>query len=477
MFELIDHFGPQAVIKVIGIGGAGGNALEHIIKGNVEGLDFININTDAQVLKCSIADTTLQIGESLTKGLGAGADPSIGKQAAIEDRERIAEVIDGADIVIITAGMGGGTGSGATPVVANLAREKGILTVGVVTKPFNFEGRKRTVLALTAIEKLKKHVDTLIVIPNQKVLEHMGGDASMIDAFTEANQVVLNAVQGITDLITRPGMINVDYADVCAAMSEMGMALMGSATATGSNRAIEAAQNALLSPLLEGANIHGAAGVIVNITAGADLTLGEFSKIGDLIYETAGEDAVVIIGSAVDPNAQGDLRVTVVFTGLEAVQEESEEIVRYRQTSFLSNAGSEISYEELEVPAFLRKQVEGEQLTNDQQEAWRRTIARATERGVKSTITKASVIKNWPKVKHSPPPRFFNADGSLRILANDDIDSEHIAYVIELLSKAYKGVGGDKLVIKGVSNAAPPRKNTEGIVQTNPNLHRKSIHG
>ncbi|MFT5260083.1 MAG: cell division protein FtsZ [Saprospiraceae bacterium] len=316
MFELVDTVGLQAVIKVIGVGGGGGNAVDHMMKDNIEGVDFINANTDAQVLERSTADTTLQLGDTLTKGLGAGADPSVGKQAAMEDRDRIAEAIEGADMLFITAGMGGGTGTGAAPVVAELAREKGILTVAVVTKPFHFEGKKRMALAEAGLEELKGHVDSLIIIPNQKVLEHMGSDASMIDAFAEANQVLLNAVQGISELITRPGMINVDFADVRTVMSEMGMAMMGSATASGANRAEEAARKAISSPLLEDTDLHGAGGLLVNITAGPDLTIGEFSKIGDMMQEFAGDDAVVVIGSAVDPDAQGDLRVTMVATGL-----------------------------------------------------------------------------------------------------------------------------------------------------------------
>ncbi len=327
MFELVDTVGLQAVIKVIGVGGGGGNAVDHMMKDNIEGVDFINANTDAQVLERSGADTTLQLGETLTKGLGAGADPEIGKQAAMEDRDRIAEAIEGADMLFITAGMGGGTGTGAAPVVAELAREKGILTVAVVTKPFSFEGKKRMLLAEQGLEELKGCVDSLITIPNQKVLEHMGSEASMIDAFAEANQVLLNAVQGISELITRPGMINVDFADVRTVMSEMGMAMMGSATASGANRAEEAARKAISSPLLEDTDLNGAGGLLVNITAGPDLTIGEFSKIGDLMQEFAGDDAVVVIGSAVDPQAQGDLRVTMVATGLgkEAAMAKAEE--------------------------------------------------------------------------------------------------------------------------------------------------------
>ncbi len=322
MFELLDSVGSQAVIKVIGVGGGGGNAVDHMMKTSIEGVDFINANTDAQVLDTSLADTTLQLGEALTKGLGAGADPEIGRQAAMEDRDRIAEAIDGADMIFITAGMGGGTGTGAAPVVAELAREKGILTVAVVTKPFQFEGSRRMKLAEEGIKELQKQVDSLITIPNQRVLEHMGGDATMVAAFAEANQVLQNAVQGISELITRPGMINVDFADVKTVMSEMGMAMMGSASAVGANRAEEAAQKAISSPLLDETDLHGAKGLLVNITAGPDLTIGEFSKIGEMMHEFAGIDAVVVVGSAVDETMQGELRVTMVATGLGDDEEE-----------------------------------------------------------------------------------------------------------------------------------------------------------
>ena len=240
----------------------------------------------------------------------------------MEDRDRIAEAIDGADMVFITAGMGGGTGTGAAPVVAELAREKGILTVAIVTKPFSFEGKRRMKLAEEGLEELKHQVDSLITIPNQRVLEHMGGDATMIDAFSEANQVLQNAVQGIAELITRPGMINVDFADVRTVMSEMGMAMMGSGTAVGANRAEEAAEKAISSPLLDDMDLHGAKGLLINITSGPDLTIGEFSKIGEMMHEFAGEDAIVVVGSAIDPEMQGELRVTMVATGLGAEEQE-----------------------------------------------------------------------------------------------------------------------------------------------------------
>ena len=278
MFELIDNVPQNAVIKVVGVGGGGGNALQHMVVNNVEGVDFICANTDAQALKNVSARTVLQLGSAVTKGLGAGANPLIGREAAIEDRERIAEVLQGADMVFITAGMGGGTGTGAAPVVAEVAREMGILTVAVVTKPFPFEGRKRLQIAEEGIRELSQHVDSLITIPNEKLLTVLGKDASLLAAFSKANDVLLGAVQGIADLIMRPGMINVDFADVKTVMSEMGMAMMGTGHASGPNRAREAAEAAIRSPLLEDVNLMGARGILVNITAGPDLSLGEFNQ-------------------------------------------------------------------------------------------------------------------------------------------------------------------------------------------------------
>ncbi len=316
MFELVETIGQQAVIKVIGVGGGGGNAIEHMLQAELEGVGFINANTDAQTLNRSRAPTVLQIGENLTKGLGAGADPEIGRQAAIEDRDRIAEAIKGADMVFIAAGMGGGTGTGAVPVIAELAREMGMLTVAVVTRPFPFERAKRMKLAQEGIDELQDHVDSLIIIPNEKVLAVMGQSATLIDAFHKADEVLLNAVQGISELITRPGLINVDFADVRTVMSEMGMAMMGSATASGENRAVEAARMAISSPLLEDVDLHGAKGILVNITASPDMAIGEYEAVGTAIAEYAATDAHVVIGTAFDPAMQENLRVTMVATGL-----------------------------------------------------------------------------------------------------------------------------------------------------------------
>tara|TARA_B110000091_G_scaffold37144_1_gene39930 strand:- start:3596 stop:4753 length:1158 start_codon:yes stop_codon:yes gene_type:complete len=317
-FELIDTYTQNAVIKVIGVGGGGGNALEHMVVNEIEGVDFICANTDAQALRKSSATTQLQLGTDITKGLGAGANPDIGRQAALEDRERITEVISGADMIFITAGMGGGTGTGAAPVVAQVAKEMGILTVAVVTKPFPFEGTKRLKIASQGLDELSQHVDSLITIPNEKLLAVLGKDMSLLDAFKAANDVLLGAVQGIAELITREGMINVDFADVRTVMSEMGMAMMGTGKASGPNRAVEAAQHAVSSPLLEDVDLAGARGVLVNITAGLDMTIGEFEAVGNTVKEFASDDATVVVGTVIDPEMTDELKVTVVATGLGA---------------------------------------------------------------------------------------------------------------------------------------------------------------
>ncbi|MCG7897637.1 MAG: cell division protein FtsZ [Candidatus Thiodiazotropha lotti] len=316
MFELMDTHSQNAVIKVIGVGGGGGNAVNHMLTGEIEGVDFICANTDAQALRNSEVRTLLQLGSDITKGLGAGADPEIGRQAALEDRDRIEEALDGADMIFITAGMGGGTGTGAAPVVAQVAKDLGILTVAVVTKPFGFEGGKRMKIAEQGMEDLGKHVDSLITIPNEKLLAVLGKEMSLLNAFKSANDVLLHAVQGIAELITRPGLINVDFADVKTVMSEMGAAMMGSGEANGDNRAREAAERAIRSPLLEDVNLAGAKGILVNITAGLNLAIGEFDEVGTTIREFADEDATVVVGTVIDPDMQNDMRVTVVATGL-----------------------------------------------------------------------------------------------------------------------------------------------------------------
>jgi cell division protein FtsZ len=316
MFELVEKLAPNAVIKVIGVGGGGGNAVGHMVNSHVDGVDFVCANTDAQALKNSGAKLTLQLGGNVTKGLGAGANPEVGRQAALEDRERIVEILTGADMVFITAGMGGGTGTGAAPVVAQLAKEMGILTVAIVTKPFPFEGRRRMQVALKGIEDLSQHVDSLITVPNEKLLTVLGREVTLLSAFKSANDVLLGAVQGIADLITRPGLINVDFADVRTVMSEMGMAMMGSGTARGEDRAVAAAEAAINNPLLEDVNLSGACGILVNVTAGPNLTMREFDEIGQVIHQLSSEDATVVVGTALDPDLQDDVRVTVVATGL-----------------------------------------------------------------------------------------------------------------------------------------------------------------
>jgi cell division protein FtsZ len=316
MFELIEKVAPNAVIKVIGIGGGGGNAVAHMVNSNVEGVEFICANTDAQAIKGVGAKFTLQLGGNVTKGLGAGANPEVGRQAALEDRERIVQALDGADMVFITAGMGGGTGTGAAPVVAQLAKEMGILTVAVVTKPFPFEGRRRMQVALKGIEELSQHCDSLITIPNEKLITVLGREATMMQAFRTANDVLLGAVKGIADLIVRPGLINVDFADVRTVMSEMGMAMMGSGSARGDDRAMAAAEAAISNPLLDDINLSGACGILVNITAGPDFTMREFDEVGRTIEEFASEDATVVLGTVLDHDMQDEVRVTVVATGL-----------------------------------------------------------------------------------------------------------------------------------------------------------------
>ncbi|WP_147653575.1 cell division protein FtsZ [Vulcaniibacterium gelatinicum] len=315
-FELVEKMAPNAVIKVIGVGGGGGNAVAHMVSSSVDGVEFITANTDAQAIKNCGAKLQLQLGANVTKGLGAGANPEVGRQAALEDRERITEALSGADMVFITAGMGGGTGTGAAPVVAQLAKEMGILTVAVVTKPFPFEGRRRMQVALKGIEELSQHVDSLITIPNEKLITVLGRNATMIQAFRAANDVLLGAVQGIADLIVRPGLINVDFADVRTVMSEMGLAMMGTGSARGDDRAQAAAEAAIQNPLLDDVNLAGANGILVNITAGPDFTMAEFDEIGRVVDQFASEDATVVIGTVLDPDMQDMVKVTVVATGL-----------------------------------------------------------------------------------------------------------------------------------------------------------------
>jgi cell division protein FtsZ len=356
MFELVENESQQAVIKVIGVGGGGGNAVSHMLNSNVEGVKFICANTDAQALSHLDTKLVLQLGSAMTKGLGAGANPEVGKNAALEDKDRIVEVLEGADMVFVTAGMGGGTGTGAAPVVAQVAKELGILTVAVVTKPFPFEGRKRMKVAEEGISELAEHVDslitipTLITIPNAKLLPVLGKDATLLAAFAAANDVLQGAVQGIADLITRPGTINVDFADVRTVMSEMGMAMMGTGTASGENRAAEAAEAAIRSPLLEDMNLHGAHGILVNITAGLDLGLGEFTEVGNVVESLGSENATVVVGTAIDPDLTGELKVTVVAAGLDGEQQKSLNLVEK-----IGVVGTGVDYGGYDSPAVNRR--------------------------------------------------------------------------------------------------------------------------
>lgn len=361
MFELAETSPQNAVIKVVGIGGGGGNAVEHMMAGSIEGVEFICANTDAQALKNSSANTIIQLGEEMTRGLGAGANPEVGRRSAEEDRERIKEVLSGADMVFLTAGMGGGTGTGAAPIFAQIAKELGILTVAVTTKPFSFEGKVRMQVADQGIANLTQYVDSLITIPNNKLLSVLGKNVTLVNAFKAANDVLRGAVQGIAELITRPGLINVDFADVRTVMSEMGMAMMGTGVASGEQRARQAAEAAIASPLLEDVNFSGARGILVNITAGPDMSIGEFEEVGDVVKEFISDDATVVVGTVIDPDMSDELRVTVIVTGLGDVRQRHAQFqqqqtpVRNRLMDTRRLDGS-LDYNQLERPALMRKQ-------------------------------------------------------------------------------------------------------------------------
>jgi cell division protein FtsZ len=363
MFELMESQLDNAKLVVVGIGGGGGNAVQYMVEKGIDGVMSICANTDAQALKLSNAEIHIQLGDELTKGLGAGANPQVGREAAEEDRDRIREVLKGADMVFITAGMGGGTGTGAAPIFAEVAKELGILTVAIVTKPFSFEGRQRAIAAEEGIRRLAENVDSLITIPNNKLLSVLGKNISLINAFQAANNVLLGAVKGISDLITRPGLINVDFADVRTVMSAMGMAMMGTGVAKGEDRARQAAEAAIASPLLEDINLSGARGVLVNITAGLDMSIGEFEEVGDVIKAFITDDATVVVGTVIDPELTDEMRVTVIVTGLGDVR-------NGRQTPMSNQQGNmkvrtpettrrddgTLDYHHLDRPAVLRKQ-------------------------------------------------------------------------------------------------------------------------
>ena len=360
MFELMDSHSKDPVIKVIGVGGGGGNAVQHMVSAGIEGVEYICVNTDIQALKKIEMRTTMQIGSSITKGLGAGADPGIGRQAALEDRERIQEAIEGSNMLFVTAGMGGGTGTGAAPVIAQIAKEMGILTVAVVTKPFAFERAKRMSQANMGIKELSSVVDSLITIPNDKLMPVLGKETSLLEVFEKANDVLRGAVQGIAELITCPGLINVDFADVRTVMSEMGMAMMGTGSATGDNRAKEAAMAAISSPLLEDINISGAQGILVNVTAGLDLAIGELDDVGTAITELASADANVVVGTVIDSNmTDGELRVTMVATGLGADKVVADADVPL-SNAIQPESNGEVDYKKLERPTAIRKKIVGD---------------------------------------------------------------------------------------------------------------------
>ncbi len=383
-YELMDECSDNATIKVIGVGGGGGNAVNHMVNSEIDGVSFVCANTDAQALRKVSVDTIVQLGVELTKGLGAGTDPEIGKKAAEENKSRIKEVIEGADMIFLTAGMGGGTGTGAIPVIAEVAKDMGILTVAVVTKPFEFEGAKKMAVAEMGIAELERYVDSLITIPNQKLLPVLGNDISLFSAFNAANDVLLDAVQGITELIIHPGMINVDFADVRTVMSSMGAAIMGTGSAEGENRAREAAEKAIACPLLEDINLQGAKGILVNITA-ADMGIAEFDEVGTIVHQFASEDAIIKIGTALDPELGDEIKVTVVATGMGRVESNANAPVQLvqkvsagdhdysgmdaptvlrqkkaevRETRFGAQAKSTADLDYLDIPAFLRRQAD-----------------------------------------------------------------------------------------------------------------------
>jgi len=369
MFELVDSAPQNAVIKVVGVGGGGGNAVQHMMNREIDGVDFICANTDAQALQNLSARTLLQLGTGVTKGLGAGANPAMGREAAMEDKDRIAEVLDGADMVFITAGMGGGTGTGAAPVVAEVAKSMGILTVAVVTKPFRFEMNKRMKVAEAGINELSQYVDSLITIPNEKLLSIMGEDTPLVEAFGAVDDVLLNAVQGIADLIIRPGKINVDFADVRTVMKEMGTAMMGSGTASGPGRARKAAEAAIRSPLLEDIDFNGARGILVNIAAGVDISLGEFSEVGATVEEFASDNATVVVGTVIDPEIEDEMRVTVVATGIGIPEiQQSPKLVDEGKKRIAGDG--HLDYTDFDKPTVIRKAAEqrtesGDQLSGD----------------------------------------------------------------------------------------------------------------
>ena len=360
MFELVETANQTAVIKVIGVGGGGGNAVNHMLKAEIEGVEFICANTDAQALTASNARNLLQLGNTITHGLGAGADPEVGRQSALEDRDRIMDILDGADMIFITAGMGGGTGTGAAPIVAQVAKEMGILTVAVVTKPFSFEGKKRADIANNGIRELSQYVDSLITVPNDKLVDVLGSDVPLVNAFESADDVLLGAVQGIAQVITCQGLINVDFADVKTVMGEMGMAMMGSGKAQGEDRAKVATEAAISSPLLEHIDLSGAKGILANITAGMDFGIGEFNEVGNIIRTVAAEEATVVIGTVLNPELSGELWVTIVATGL---SQPGEEVARPKLVAAGAGGAENMDYDILDRPTVMRNKAASTDMT------------------------------------------------------------------------------------------------------------------
>lgn len=405
MFELINDGSQSVVIKVIGIGGGGCNAIDHMLVDDIEGVDFVCANTDAQALRNSEVRTLLQLGSDITKGLGAGADPELGRQAAMEDRDRIHEVLDGADMVFIIAGMGGGTGTGAIPVVAEMAKELGILTVAVVTKPFGFEGGKRMKVAEEGVSELSRHVDSMITIPNEKLLTVLGKEMSLLNTFKTADDVLLRVVQGIAELVTRPGLINVDFADVKTIMSEMGASMMGFGEASGDNRAREAAEKAISSPMLEDIDLAGVKGILVNITTGLGLTIGEFDEVGSVVRELVNDNVTVVVGTVIDPAMQDSIRVTVIVTGLDGETQSQQDPIRrqHKAINYMDFKGDSIYTEDVR---------------------------------------------------------------QVKLVASESVSDEELAELIVHLSNVYISVGGDELIVQGVRNVHPDSQSRSVISQS-----------
>ncbi len=410
MFELLDTSHQNAKIIVVGVGGGGGNAVEHMRAGHIEGVEFVCANTDAQALRNSSANTIIQLGENITRGLGAGANPEVGRRAAEEDREKIRAVLGGADMVFIAAGMGGGTGTGAAPVFAQIAKELGALTVAVTTKPFSFEGKMRLQTAEQGIANLSQYVDSLITIPNNKLLSVLGKNVTLINAFKAANDVLRGAVQGIAELITRPGLINVDFADVRTVMSEMGMAMMGTGVSSGEHRARLAAEAAIASPLLEDVDLRGAKGVLVNITSGLDLSIGEFEEVGEVIREITADSATVVVGTVIDPDLRDELRVTVIVTGLG--RKEVAAALKMPALERVKTADNQIDYGQLDRPAINRRHeapkapepATAPVMQPPHQPAAQQSAQPSVQQPLtQTTYSKQPIVQVQPAQQHTPP--------------------------------------------------------------------------